>query len=80
MSFTLDLSIISDIIDILRDVLDNEQKEEVYSKLVKILDANGVEDIDEFEGVDSEFDEIAKEYFEAYDDADNYSNEDLELD
>lgn len=78
MSWSSD-EILEGIVDILKDELEDEQKERVYLKLVKLFDSTvGADLLAETTSIDPIFDEIVQKYYEGYDEDEEDCDEDYD--
>lgn len=72
-------TIMEEIIDILVDELEDEQKERIYYKLIKLFDNEGCEDLMDIQSSDPIFDEILSAYYDSEEDDEDYSEEKEEI-
>jgi len=68
-------TILEEILDILIDELEDEQKERVYYKLIKLFDDEGYENLMDIQSSDPLFDEVLSDYYEGGDEDDSDEKE-----
>lgn len=67
--------VVEEIIDILKDELEDDQKERVYLKLIKLFEEEGCDNLADYQGIDPTFDEVLQNYYDDYDENEDYEED-----
>lgn len=70
-------SVLEEIIDILADELEDEQKERIYLKLIKLFESQDCDTLMDIQSSDPIFDDVLNEYYENSDGMDQDEEDEI---